>query len=173
MRDSTDAAKSMPMLRRADHLCIVIDGKKLTDTSQRHSGRTDARMLLRSIIDAGVLSRKCKIEILFSKWDLVPTDLALESLMSFISDTKRELQDVAGKVMVPQFFEVAARPENTKLPFAFGLPTLLRYWLEEPTVPRVKLYVPQGSPDAREAVSFAQAVVQTQRLQEFYDVQWV
>src|SRR5882762_801645 len=93
MRDSTDAAKSMPMLRRADHLCIVIDGKKLTDTSQRHSGRTDARMLLRSIIDAGVLSRKCKIEILFSKWDLVPTDLALESLMSFISDTKRELQD--------------------------------------------------------------------------------
>jgi hypothetical protein len=173
LRDSTDAVKSMPMLRRADDLCIVIDGGKLADASQRHSARTDARMLLRSFIEGGALSANCNIEIVFSKWDLVLAEPAQESLMSFISDTKTALQETLRDVRAPIFVEIAARPQNVRLPFAFGLPTLLRHWLKEPSVPRVKLYMPGVHKGTREATRFAKSVVENQRLGEFYDVQWV
>jgi hypothetical protein len=164
----------MPMLRRADHLCVILDGEKLADASQRHSARTDARMLLRSLIEGGALSSKCNIGVIFSKWDLVLGHPDQESLVSFVGDTREELRRVSERVAVPQFFEIAARPQNRIVPFAFGLPTLLRSWLKEPSYSeRVTLYVPGTHKNAREATRFTKAVVEDQQLGEFYDVQWV
>ena len=58
--------------------------------------------------------------------------------------------------------------------FAFGLPTLLRFWLKEPPLSgRLKLYMPRMQKDIGEATRFAKSVVENQRLGEFYDVQWV
>jgi energy-coupling factor transporter ATP-binding protein EcfA2 len=174
LRDSTDAVRRMSMLRRTDDLCIVLDGEKLADMSQRHSAQTDARMLLRCIVEEGVLSSSCKIEIVFSKWDLVAANPAQEALMSFIDETKQVVQKVAGSALEVQFFQVAARPENRKVPFAFGIPTLLRSWVKEPSLPeRPKLYMPGTHNDSREITRFAKSVAVDQRLEEFYDVQWV
>jgi len=162
------------MLRRADSFCVLVDGERLIDETQRHSVRTEARMLLRSVIEGGALSPNCNIEIVFSKWDAVLGHPAEAALTSFIADTREDMLKVSEKVSVPQFFEIAARPQNTKLPFAFGLPTLLRSWLKEPSYPaRVTLYMPDVQTEAREAVRFAKAVVEGQRLTELYDVQWV
>jgi hypothetical protein len=131
-------------------------------------------MMLRSVIEAGALSSNCDIDIVFSKWDAVLGHPADAALISFIADTREDMRRTAERISVPHFFEIAARPRNTKLPFAFGLPTLLRSWLREPVCPaRVTLYVPDAQTDAREAMRFAKAVVEDQRLAEFYDVQWV
>lgn len=174
LRDSTLAVKSMPMLRRADVLCIVVDGEKLADPSHRHAARTDSRMLLRCLIEGEALSSNCMIEVVFSKWDLVLAHPDQESLMSFIADTRNVLQTVAKNFATPQFFEIAARPTNRKVPFAFGLPTVLRSWLEEPSLPTpMKLYMPKPHEGAREPINFAKSVVEEQRLREFYDVEWV
>lgn len=174
LRDSTDAVKNMPMLRRADSLCIILDGEKLSDVNQRQLARTDARMLLRSLIQGQALSQNCNIEIVFAKWDLLLGHPDQASLMSFVENTKEEMRKVSEKVTIPQFFEIAARPRSRNVPFAFGLPTLLRSWLKEPSDPaRVTLYLPGMQKDDGEAIRFAKAVVEDQRLGEFYDVQWV
>jgi len=173
VRDSSDAVKAIPMLRRADHLCIVIDGQKLTSATERHSARSDARTLLRSFIESEMLRSDCKIEVVFSKWDLVSTSTTMEALTPFIGDTKRALQDVAAKFANLQFFEVAARPTNSRTPFALGLPTLLRCWLEEPSPTRFQLYVSGVNNDTRESTRFVKSVVENQRLGGAYDVRWV
>jgi hypothetical protein len=174
LRDSTKAVQEMPMLRRADDLCIVIDGEKLADPTRRHSARNDARMLLRSLIEGRALSASCRIEVVFSKWDLLLAGAGQEPLVSLISETKKTLQETAKNVGTLQFFEIAARPTNSSLPFAFGLPTLLRYWLKEPSGPvRTRLYVPAADKNVREATRFGKSVVEIERLEEFYDVQWV
>src|ERR1700722_16629262 len=173
LRDSSDSVKAMPMLRRADHLCIVIDGEKLMDASERHSARSDARTLLRSLVESGMLRPDCRIEVVFAKWDVVITNTAQEALASFILDTRKALQETAAKLANPQFFEIAARPRNSRVPFAFGLPTLLRYWLQEPSIPRLKLYMPEVDNETREPTRFVKSVVENQRLGESYDVRWV
>src|SRR5260370_183609 len=110
LRDSSDAVKAMPMLRRADHLCVVIDGEKLTDASERHSARSDARTLLRSLLESGMLRSDCRIEVAFSKRDMVITNTAQEALASFIGATKKALPQTAHTFTTPQFFEIPAHP---------------------------------------------------------------
>jgi hypothetical protein len=174
LRDSSDAVKKMPLLKRADHLSIVLDGEKLADPKHRHAARADARMLLRSLLEADALSRNCSIEIVFSKWDLVLGHSARESLMSFISETTKALESAARDVAASEIFEIAARPTNRKLPFAFGLPTLLRYWLREPSAEtRVSLYLPRPHKAMRESTRFATSVFETGEMKEFYDIHWV
>jgi hypothetical protein len=174
LRDSTEAVRKMTMLRRADHLCILLDGQKLADIGQRHSAQTDARMLLRCIVEEGVLSVNCKVQIVFSKWDLVMASPSQEALATFVDHTKQLLTNIAGKDVVLRFFEVAARPETPKVPFAFGLPTLLRSWVNEPSPPeRLRLYMPIPQTESREFARLAKSVAAEQQLEEFYDVQWV
>jgi GTPase SAR1 family protein len=171
LRDSSDAVSQMKMLGRADHLCIVVDGKKLSDAAERHAARTDARMLLRSLIESKSLSPNCEITIVFSKWDLVLANENQQSLLPFIEETKANLKKQANGVASLKFVEIAARPENRKLPFAFGLPTLLRSWLEEPALSsRARLYMTSVDNDTREISRFGIAIAKTQRLGEVYDV---
>ena len=174
LRDSSAAVGEMKVLRRADHLCIVIDGERLSDPGQRQAARTDARMLLRSLIEADALSSTCRVEIVVSKWDLVLACSDLETVKSFVAETRTTLERQAEGLREVRYLEIAARPENESLPFAFGLPTLLRTWLEVPTAPaRTLLYLPRMSGDSREASRFANSVAETERLGEFYDVRRV
>lgn len=173
LRDSTTAVQRMPVLKRADDICIVLDGEKLADPDLRHAARNDARALLRSLVEARALSSDCKIEVVFAKWDAVMAEGPQEATMSFISDTKKICEDTLRGTTTPEFFEVAARPRNARVPFAFGLPTLLRSWLAEPCMPQLKLYVPSLQRDKRETTRFTEAIVKNQELGDFYDVQWV
>jgi energy-coupling factor transporter ATP-binding protein EcfA2 len=173
LRDSTAAVQKMTVLKRADDLCVVLDGEKLATPDLRHAARNDARALLRSLIEARALSPDCKIEIVFAKWDAVMADAEQEASRLFIADTKTILRDLLRGTAEPDFFEVAARPKNIRVPFALGLPTLFRSWLKEPSTSRTKLYVPSVHRDVREAARFAESVVRNQQLGEFYDVQWV
>ncbi len=88
LRDSNSAVKEMTALQRADHLCVVIDGQKLTELGQRQVARNDARSMLRSIIAMGVLSPTCKIEIVFSKWDLILSAQPTQDLHRFLAETR-------------------------------------------------------------------------------------
>jgi energy-coupling factor transporter ATP-binding protein EcfA2 len=175
LRDSTDAVRNMGMLRRADHLCIVIDGEKLVDPNQRNLARTDARMLLRCILAEDVLAPTCQVEVVFSKWDLVIGHVNRGIALSFADETKRVLQQAAGTTSL-HFFDVAARPEaeSPRVSFAFGLPTLLHSWMDEPLFPeRPKLYMPARRSEIDHVNFVAKSVVEGQHLGEVYDVEWV
>ena len=172
LRDSADAVRKMTMLYRADYLCIVVDGEKLADQNQRQIVRTDARMLLRSLIEAQALSPSCKLQVIFSKWDAVSVHPDHQSLMSFTGDIKTTLEELAANVGI-EFVEVAARPKNRQLPFAFGLPSLLRSWLKDPVPVREMLYLPSADRGAREFTRFATSVAKAQHFEDSYDVQWI
>lgn len=132
LRDSSQAVTEMSSLRRADNLAIVIDGQKLTRADQRQTAKNDSRSILRSIVEAGVLKNDCVIDIVFTKWDIVATAVSSsdrQEINSFIDGTKESLaKTVAGYRVV--FHEVAARPTAPALPFAHGVPTLLRSWMD-------------------------------------------
>jgi hypothetical protein len=172
LRDSSDAVKEMPMLKRADHLCLVLDCEKLVDPAKRHSARSDVRTLLRSIVEAGALSSSCRIDIVFAKWDLVLSSPDVDTTKAFMAETKSALTSLIGSVLPMNCFEVAARPSTRKIPFAFGLPTLLRHWLAEPLPSRPKIYLPRETEGMRESARFAASVFRDQP-GDHYDVHWV
>jgi hypothetical protein len=154
IRDSADAVKKMRMLQRADHLCIVVDGEKIAESNLRHSVRADARTLLRSVVEANVLSPSCAIQVVFSKWDVVKAHRAFQSISAFVGDTQRALEAVAGGRLL-QYFEIAARPKTKKMRFAFGLPTLLRSWIDDGERQTKDLYLPDAQKVTREFARFA------------------
>lgn len=173
MRDSSAAVRKVGMLKRADHLCLVLDGEKLANPNERHSARADVRMLLRSILDADALSTSCRINIVIAKWDLVVAEPETGPERLFITQTCAELTAIAKRNGTTRAFEIAARPTTAKVQFAFGVPTLLRYWLQDPATPaRAKIYLPRKSADMGEAARFAKSVF-TAEVEGAYDVEWV
>ncbi len=137
LRDVGETVDQIKSLKRADHLCIVIDGEKIVGRESRQVARNDSRSILRSIIEADVISSKCAIDLAISKWDLVVEALQSEggdSLASFLEETIKVVRDVAPHRQF-RLFEVAARPPvEARVPFAHGLPTLLRAWMDHDEV---------------------------------------
>lgn len=173
VRDSTQAAKEISALQRADHLCIVIDGERIASEEGRQVARNDSRSILRSIMEANVLPSEAVIDIVFTKWDLVvqATEADVSGYLSkFIDGTKQALASLVSTHNV-KFHEVAARPsKSAKTPFAHGLPTLLRSWMAKrssmPSAPTV--YVPHTI--AREFARFAIAIPLRPETEGVYDV---
>lgn len=175
IRDSTRAVMELEVLRRADHLCLVVDGAKLANADQRHVARNDVRSILRSIFEAKVLSPLCIVEVVFTKWDLVTMAPDAEEIRNYATETREILKRLAaadGRDL--KFHEVAARPETKLLPFAHGVPTLLRAWFDHDEVPsRARLYLPETRSDDREISRFSRSSARNYRLGDHYDVHWV
>jgi hypothetical protein len=132
VRDSNRAAEELSSLRRADCLCMIIDGERIIDRETRQIARNDTRSILRSIVEADMLSPSCSIEVAFTKWDVVVETMGTAdwpTVQAFVEETKAVLVAAAqGRNL--NFHEVAARPtRKAAVPFAHGLPTLLRSWM--------------------------------------------
>lgn len=171
LRDSSEVAKEFSPMSRANHLCVVIDGEKLVARTSRHIARNDSRSILRSIIESDRLRPDCVIDIAVTKWDLVAAtaDTAEGSeVIEFINETKAILMALASRFVV-RFHEIAARPERTaKVPFAHGLPTLLRSWMSEKAeaVSKTTLFLSGDNEFNR----FTGAVLTKHKLEKVYDV---
>jgi hypothetical protein len=111
------------------------------------------------------------IDIAVTKWDLVAAtaDTAEGSeVIEFINETKAILMALASRFVV-RFHEIAARPERTaKVPFAHGLPTLLRSWMSEKAeaVSKTTLFLSGDNEFNR----FTGAVLTKHKLEKVYDV---
>ena len=71
LRDSTDACRQAHFLKRADTVCIIVDGALLADPAARHIASTDTTLLIRSLLEANAIHHECNIQVSFTKWDLV------------------------------------------------------------------------------------------------------
>ncbi|MEQ1871230.1 MAG: hypothetical protein ABL961_14540 [Vicinamibacterales bacterium] len=173
LRDSSEAVKEMALLKRADHLCMVLDCERLANPALRQSVRFDARMLLRSIIEAQVLARECKIDVVFAKWDLVLAHADRADVEAFAADTEATMRTTIGQAFECRVFRIAARPTTETVPFAFGLPTLLQYWLETPLLEeRPRLYLPKVTELTREPARFVASVTRVD-VEASFDVRWI
>jgi hypothetical protein len=173
VRDSRAAVDGIAPFRRADHLCIVIDGEKVVSQEARQVARNDSRSILRSIAEADVLSKKCSIELAITKWDVVVEALHTgtdTSLKPFLADAITAIKAVAsGKEC--RVFEVAARPPvDAKVPFAHGLPTLLRSWMGHDELWATKREIYYPSNPSRQISGHTRAVLARRGIGEHYDV---
>jgi hypothetical protein len=174
LRDSSNAAHELIALKRANHLCLALDGEKISHAEYRHVTYNDSRSILRSIIESGMLPHQCVIDIAFTKWDVVVAAIRNDNageIASFIERTKSTLTSVAKNFDI-RFHQVATRPpKDASIPFAYGVPTLLRSWMADtPAKPRLtKLYL--GPKADREFSRFTEAVIATNRLEDRYAIQ--
>ena len=155
-RESTADARQLSYLRRADRVCLLLNGEKLADSRTRHGEVDDGEGTLRSLLEAEVLGSYSKIDVVCSKWDLVQCDDAASDFVTLAFDR-------IGRAFRMEFAElnfgrIAARPlaANGAVPFGFGLAGLLARWTSpDPPMARVEVALPAAQLYDREFTRFA------------------
>ena len=127
-RDNSEPTIITPDIwRRADTLCIVLDGQQVNNPSRRNVVRSQARSLLRVAKESNFLSKKCRLSILTTKWDQVTT----KETEDFVDETEKILVTLFGSNFEScSFHHIAARPTSPTFSYAFGVPELLVEWMK-------------------------------------------
>lgn len=160
--DSADGIDGVRALSRADHLCIVLDGEKLAGKATRHAALTESRTILRSILESNRLSKLCQIDMIISKWDIVTEAVNQDqsgATAKYIEDAVETMRSLSSEYKF-EAFKVAARPPvDAKTPFAHGLPTLLRSWMDAPNENEVGQSYSPFVPLQRQMYRFSESVL--------------
>lgn len=124
--NNIDECRRIEILRRADLTVLLLDGARLQRANERAKVFKEARGLLRSAIDAGMLGAGSRVRVCFAKWDLLADDTGVLAPIEEIQ--RRITTDFQGRFASLDFDRIAARPEHRKrsIPLGFGLDTLLR-----------------------------------------------
>jgi GTPase SAR1 family protein len=127
---STDACKKFTMAKRADHFALFIDSDLLSEKETRQSTKVNSVNVLTSLLDADMISSKCKIDIIFSKWDLLLEKNNIEDHRKFTDQIKEDLKKrIEPFKLELNFFEIASRPNRLDvLSFGHGLESLFSNW---------------------------------------------
>ena len=151
-RDSEDECRKLTVTRRADHIAVLVDGERLADLRTRTRTFQETRSLIRSLIDSDMVGRRTRIQIVFSKWDVVKQHAELKAIAEFVrraEETARtEFELRLGGL---EIFKIAARPVGTALPFAFGLADLFKNWVNTSSI----IATPHPDVNALRALSFS------------------
>lgn len=131
-RDSTAQCKNFYICKRADHFALFFDSDSLSNKNTRATTRVSALTLMKSLVEAGVLTSQTNIQIVFSRWDLYQAKNNKESFENYFQKLKDELQKLYGQNFKISFFEIASRPQNYKiLEFGYGIDKLLIKWMQD------------------------------------------
>jgi len=143
--DSSEDAKKLRVLQRADRFVLLLDGQKLVGVSDRHIALNGTRLILRSLLEEKLVGNRTRVDIVFAKWDVIQR--GDDSTSDFIERIQREiLSKFEGCFARLKFFRVAARPETIEAPFAFGVADVFSEWIAHgppsscpPRVPRINV----------------------------------
>ena len=155
-RESTADARQLSYLRRADRVCLLLNGEKLADSLARHGEVDDGEGTLRSLLEAKVLGSRSKIDVVCSKWDLVQGN---DAACAFVTGAFDRIRRAFGMEFAELNFDrIAARPlaVTPAVPFGFGLADLVARWTSpDPRMARVEVPLPAAQPYDREFTRFA------------------
>jgi hypothetical protein len=131
-RNSIDVCKQMRILKRADHCLLLLDGKKLASLERRQKAFRGGEMLLRSLLDSEMLGKQSLVDVLFTKYDLVSSDVTHQA-EEFLNYIEQELlKKFAGRLARIRFHRIAARPvQPGDVEPAYGLEGAFPSWVEE------------------------------------------
>jgi hypothetical protein len=128
-RDQSIDALRLAYIRRADRFVLLLDGEKISDPGQRQAVVQNARMLLRSLLECGMLGAWSSVDVIFSKADLFSVSAASEQTGAFMKSSREKLRGDFSKVFGSfTFYELAARPPATA-PDRDTLSELLNVWM--------------------------------------------
>lgn len=131
-RNSIDVCKQMPILKRADHCLLLLDGRKLASLENRQKAFRGGEMLLRSLLDSEMLGTQSLVDVLFTKYDLISADVNQQT-EEFLSYIEQELKKkFANRLARIRFHRIAARPTRPgSVEPAYGLEAAFPSWVEE------------------------------------------
>jgi hypothetical protein len=131
IRDSTSECQRLGMLKRADHIVLMLDGKKIANSATRHEALNNGMALLRSCVDARMIGPQSFVDVVFSKYDLVKA--GADGTMAFLQFAKERITSrFEGGLGRLRFHNVAARPESASgIDFGFGIADLLSAWVQD------------------------------------------
>lgn len=147
-----DACRRLDTLGRADFLAVLLDGKRLNENKTRQLAIEECINFLQCAKGSGMVNGDCEVQVIVSKVDKVPANLAKKLLPEIETQIRGRLGDLYPKLA---FAIIAARPDNASpLEDAHGVPALLQNW----AAPRRGLVMPRVEPDMlsvkREAEAF-------------------
>lgn len=127
---STTEAERIKILKRADHLAVLVDGRRLANLKSRNQSASSASMILRSFFEAGMIGERTLVDILFTMDDLIKETEEVNNTTEFLSkveeDIRAKYEQKLGRL---RFSRIAARTgEGVD---SYGIPELFRSWVEE------------------------------------------
>jgi len=128
---STEFSKRFTMARRVDHFVLLLDSDLLSKVDTRQVTKTNSISVLLGLLDAEMILPDTKIDIVFSRWDLLIAKDDREKHEAFISLLKEDLKKRINPYnLTITFFEIASRPNRLDvLEFGYGLAELFTNWL--------------------------------------------
>jgi hypothetical protein len=130
VRDSTAECQQLGMLKRADHIVLLLDGEKLANAASRHEALNNGLALLRSCVDARMIGSHSFVDVVFSKYDLLTAGAGAIEFLQFAEE--RISSRFGSRVGRLRFHNIAARPgQASGVEFGFGISDLLRSWVDD------------------------------------------
>ncbi len=132
--DSTDEAEQLSVLKRADHVALLVDGGRLASPTQRQGPFSHADALLASCLEVGMLGPESQIQVLVTKADKLRGGPRADANLAFVAERWAWLEGrYREKFASFAQFEVAARPEApSPLGAAHGLDVIFPLWVSHP-----------------------------------------
>jgi hypothetical protein len=146
---SSSACRELLEIQQADHFSLLIDGLKIRSFSQRNLALSNARQLLRRLLDTNMLSSEASVQILFTKEDVLRAgideivqvglikpidaeDYCLpEEAEQFIAQAMQIFkQEFGGRLKNLKYFRVAPRADLEGYDLASGVEDIFPLWVE-------------------------------------------
>jgi hypothetical protein len=131
-----EAPSDFPELRRADHLCLVLDGAALADPADGQAEQREALELLRVLLRTpAAIADPSVISFVVAKWDLIQAggSEAREAVERTWAVLRDEIGESAPGAAVG-YLETAARSTIPELPLGHGVDDLLTRFTDRPFV---------------------------------------
>jgi hypothetical protein len=128
--DNQAEAEKLSFLKRADVFVLMLDGDKIQSRKERQEVVQRASLIFRALLKAGMLTKESRVQVLVSKYDCFDPDDTNST--EFLAYLKQELESRYAKEFKSYIVsEIASRPANDRLEFAYGVRDLLKPWLSD------------------------------------------
>lgn len=136
IRDSSDECRGHPIFSRCDHFAILLDGEKLSNALTRAKAVNDAVMILRRLLDSGILGGHSLVDVLVTKLDIINAAVKKDKgLTNYIDEMKINKFETpfSSRIAKLTIGDIAARPDaiyDSSLKWGHGIDELLGRWIE-------------------------------------------
>jgi hypothetical protein len=128
--DNQAEAEKLTYLKRADVFVLMLDGDKIQSRTERQEVVQRASLIFRALLKTEMLTKESRVQVLVSKYDCF--DPADTNSREFLAYLRQELESrYANEFKNYVVLEIASRPANDRVDFAYGVRGLLEPWLSD------------------------------------------
>ncbi len=133
--DSADECEKFSILKRADHVAVLIDGERAVTKEDRQEAFSSVDALLGQCLDTGMLGVTSSVQAVVTKWDIVAS--ASDEDSEFVDSKLRWLSErYSARLGKLTHHKVAIRPPGGgTIKAGHGIESLLPIWIGERTRP--------------------------------------